>query len=57
MQKTNINSVSRCKKTKTCEYGSKMSGIPICDYIGVTGHSRGCPIEGCTKYKRRKKIR
>lgn len=32
-----------------------MSGIAICDYIGITGHSRGCPVEDCKKYKRRSK--
>lgn len=53
--KQNPQSISLCKKTKSCIYGGKMSGIAICDYIGITGHSRGCPVEDCKKYKRRSK--
>lgn len=55
--KTDLNKVSLCKKTKSCIYGGRISGMAICDYLSITGHSRGCPIEGCTKYikKGRKK--
>lgn len=53
--KTNVKPVSQCKKTKTCIYGSTMSHIDICNYLEMVGHSRGCPVKGCTKYKRRKK--
>ena len=26
-----------------------------CDYIGYVGHSRGCPVDGCTKKEEKKK--
>lgn len=47
--------ISLCKRVKSCKYGTRTSGFDICDYIGMEGHSRGCPVEGCTKYKRRGK--
>ena len=36
-----------------CIYLGTVSGghIRTCDYIIITGHSRGCPVEGCTKKK------
>lgn len=45
--------MSKCKKAKSCIYGSTMSGMEICDYIGKEGHSRGCPVKNCDKYKRK----
>lgn len=34
-----------------CIYRGTISGgnLHTCDYILITGHSRGCPVEGCTK--------
>ena len=29
-------------------------GTPSCDYLIIEGEPRGCPIEGCTKYKKGK---
>lgn len=33
-----------------CIYRGTISGgnLHTCDYILITGHSRGCPVEGCT---------
>ena len=38
---------------KTCEYAGKAGLIKICDYTTIVGHSRGCPAEACTVYKKR----
>lgn len=39
---------------KTCHYSSTMAnGHVVCDYIGLTGHSRRCKPEACDKYKLR----
>lgn len=45
----------------TCYYSShiNLSGVSrsasyCCDYIGVEGHSRGCPPEACIKYRKLK---
>ena len=29
-------------------------GMPSCDYLIIEGEPRGCPVEGCTKYKKGK---
>ena len=29
-------------------------GTPSCDHLLLTGEQRGCPVEGCTKYKKGK---
>ena len=45
----------RCSEAiKTCEYAGRTLGKPTCDYAIIVGHSRGCPPEQCTQYKRRK---
>ena len=44
---------NECKRKKTCAYAGKMSGIPFCNYLSITGERRGCPVQGCTKYKRK----
>ncbi|WP_155515132.1 hypothetical protein [Dorea longicatena] len=44
-----------CKK---CVYRSGRTGLGRCNYIAVTGHSRGCKPEECTvfvKGRKRKK--
>lgn len=44
-----------CRKViKKCVYASKCGNMDICDYIGVTGKMRKCPLEACTKFQRRK---
>lgn len=39
----------------SCKYFSgDKDKYPCCDYIGHTGHSRGCPAgDDCDKYKER----
>lgn len=32
-----------------CIYKARKNSGYKCDYLRLTGHSRGCPIEGCTK--------
>lgn len=45
------------KKCKTCKYRAYHSEIYSCDYIFITGHSRGCdPGNKCTKYKKGNRI-
>ena len=44
---------NECKKKGSCVYAGKMSGIPFCNYLSITGERRGCPVQGCTKYKRK----
>lgn len=37
---------------KTCHYSSTITEDRVlCDYIGMTGHRRGCDPEKCDKYK------
>lgn len=44
-----------CKKIKTCKYGGKTGGIRICDYLGITGERRGCPVQNCEKYEKKRR--
>lgn len=46
-----------CSKVfKTCQYGKVLSGnTPVCDYLCMTGSSRGCPPDKCDKYKNKEK--
>ena len=44
---------NECKRKGSCIYAGKMSGIPFCNYLSITGERRGCPVQGCTKYKRK----
>lgn len=43
----------RCtdKVMRTCVYANT-NGEISCDYIGVTGHMRGCSPDDCTRYER-----
>ena len=43
-------------KCKTCKFGCKISGMEICQYILIMGHSRGCDPENCEKYIRGKHL-
>ena len=47
---------SECKKND-CIYKATAGGIKICDYLGITGELRGCPVQGCTKYTKGNKRR
>lgn len=40
-----------CTK-KDCKFkATGSSRLDICDYIGHTGKSRGCPADNCNKYE------
>ena len=41
---------------KTCMYVNT-NGAISCDYIGVTGHMRGCSPDNCTRYKKQEGTR
>lgn len=41
-------------KCAKCGYRTTVSGIVCCNYICVTGHSRGVDPRDCTYYKKRK---
>lgn len=44
-------------KCSTCQYRQKINeSLLICNYIGVTGHMRGCSAKNCTRYVRGKRI-
>jgi len=45
--------VSEDCKHEDCVYRVALSGshVEICDYIGMTGHPRGCNISECDKYR------
>lgn len=45
----NVNT-GLCKKTD-CKYGSRTSGLHVCDYMLITGKRRGCPVEDCKRYE------
>ena len=36
---------------KKCAYSGCIGGEHICDYLGKTGHRRGCSPKECDKYK------
>ena len=40
-----------CEKIKSCEYGIRVGGIDICDYITIEKQKRPCPAGDCTVYK------
>ena len=43
----------QCSKViKTCIYAEKLGAAMMCNYIGATGHRRGCDPEACDKYKK-----
>lgn len=44
-------------KCKTCKFGCRTSGMDICQYILIMGHSRGCEPQHCDKYIRGAKIK
>lgn len=43
----------KCKHLD-CDYRISAGGLKVCDYIGITGHSRGCPADKCDKYSKGK---
>lgn len=51
---SNPKAVMCSKAIKTCEYAGKTGSQLTCDYAIIVGHSRGCPPEQCTAYRRKK---
>ncbi len=43
------------RKCKTCKYRGE-NDKNGCDYIYITGHRRGCPVEECDKYEKGNRI-
>ncbi len=57
---SDIQTVTEHCKHPDCIYRNhiNLDGlIGFCDYISLTGHSRGCSISECTKYRRGKKTK
>ena len=42
---------------KKCEYGANISGGVFCNYLEIEGHSRPCPPEACTWFKKKTRKR
>lgn len=46
-----------CKKVRTCIYGQYLydayTSAMYCNYIGITGHRRGCKPSECKNYHRK----
>lgn len=45
------------KYFRTCYYACGNGANRTCDYIGIEGHMRGCPLAACTKYKTTAQVR
>lgn len=44
------------KKCAKCKYAAKSGTFAICDYLGMTGHLRGCKADAdCNKYEPKKR--
>lgn len=52
-KKPTVKDPNECKRIKSCVYGGKMGGTPICDYLEIMGERRPCPVKDCSVYKRR----
>lgn len=50
MARHGIDMQGNQKKCATCQYRETRPGKGGCDYIGKTGHRRGCSVENCDKY-------
>lgn len=35
-----------------CIYRKRLWNTTVCDFLNMTGNTRGCPVEKCTKYSR-----
>ncbi len=40
------------KRCNTCRYREASKTAGNCDYLRKVGHSRGCPVLGCTEYSK-----
>ena len=47
----------KCSKViKTCKYSAHITNeYMFCDYLCKTGSRRGCSVDACDKYEKRKK--
>ena len=46
------------KKCAKCKYVNRSGRFAICDYLGMTGHLRGCKADAdCDKYEPKKRKR
>ena len=48
----NIKKTAPKKHCETCKYRDIRKSIGGCDYLSQVGHSRGCPVLGCTVYEK-----
>lgn len=46
-----------CTRTSCVYHPHKGPDKGTCDYMTITGHRRGCPIVGCTRYRSGKRKR
>ena len=46
-----------CTRTSCVYHPHKGPDKGTCDYMTITGHRRGCPIVGCTRYRTGKRKR
>lgn len=44
------------KRCNTCRYREANKTAGSCDYLRKVGHSRGCPVLGCTEYVKDNRI-
>ena len=49
--KPHFETVAKDCKHKKCKYRGRVSGYESCEYILQEGHSRGCEISQCDKWK------
>lgn len=45
-----------CTKVRTCIYRGKAGDMWVCNYLMIMGHKRPCGVQGCTVYKRGKRL-
>lgn len=54
-----MNRTIKCDKKvmEKCKYRGSLNGEGyfFCDYLGITGHRRGCPTECCDKFEKSRK--
>ena len=48
----NIKKTAPKKHCGTCKYRDLRKSVGGCDYLSQVGHSRGCPVLGCTVYEK-----
>ena len=48
----NMKKTAPKKHCDTCKYRDIRKSVGGCDYLSQVGHSRGCPVLGCTVYEK-----